>query len=361
MNRGLRTSQRRTTRANGGDLSRAALRVAAAILIVVVASLPALAGDDPQPASLTSRVIDEAGKPVARATVVVAVAGSQVVITNGEVRNDGGFHVTAVTDEAGRFVFPTQKGDMWFAVTHPTGYAEVKCSRQAVPESIKLAPWLRVEGTYLVARKPQANVRLRLNRTMMNVGGQKVTWIIWQSLVHTDANGRFVFDRALPGLTSIERNLSFNGNQGATEVASGTRIQTRLTAGRTTHIDFGASGRPVIGKLQHAADLKHETAWNFAYVNVTPLVHLFQAPSFGATVDREGNFSINDVPPGEYVLQVNFIKNPFEEGAGEHLAAHRFTVPEINEKLAQRPVDLGVLTLQPGGRLRVMAAPPAKN
>jgi hypothetical protein len=106
----------------------------------------------------------------------------------------------------------------------------------------------------------------------------------------------------------------------------------------------------VIGQLQHAAHLEHETAWNFAYVDVAPRVPLFQAPSFGATVDRKGNFSIDDVPPGEYVLRVNFIKSPFEEGAGERLVDRRFTVPEINEKLSLRPVDLGMLTLESASR-----------
>src|ERR1700676_4942163 len=105
---------------NGGDLSRGTLRVAAAILIVVVASLPALTGDDPHPASLTSRVIDEAGKPASKATVVLAVAGSQIVISNGEVRNNSSFRVKLVTDEAGRFGFPPQDGDFWFVVTHPS-------------------------------------------------------------------------------------------------------------------------------------------------------------------------------------------------------------------------------------------------
>jgi len=307
------------------------LRVAATMLIVVVASLPALTGDDPQPATLTSRVIDEASKPASKAIVVLADARSQIDIINGEVRNNVGFRVT---DEAGRFGFRPQDGDFWFVVTHPAGYAQVKCSHKSVPKSIQLNPWARVEGTFRVARKPVANAAIRCRV-------QDLPWIWVYNTSTTDLNGRFVFERSLPGPASVRRNLNFKV---PIELSSTAEIRTKLTAGQTARIDFGATGRPVVGQLEHAADSKQETPWNFASIQVAPLVHVVQETTFVATIDRAGNFRIDDVPPGNYVLQVNFFKR-----AAEHLAGHRFTVPEINDKFAQRPVDLGVLTLRPGG------------
>jgi len=63
--------------------------------------------------------------------------------------------------------------------------------------------------------------------------------------------------------------------------------------------------------------------------------------TFEANADRDGNFAIDDVPPGTYLLYVYFPQRP-----GPHVQGHRFTVPKVNEKLSQRPVDLGTLTLQ---------------
>jgi len=354
MDRVLRTRQRPTTRVKCGDLARAGRYVLTATLAAVLGIVSALGAPTSPPSPWTSQVTDQAGKPAAGATVVLAVAGSQVVIMNGKLHVGHGFRVK-MADQAGRFGFPRQDGDFWFVMMHPAGYAQVKCSPKSVPKTIQLAPWARVEGTYRVAREPQENVTLWLNHAVSNGGAPNEPWIVWQSSVNTDAKGRYVFDRAVPGYASLGRDVRLDVNQGAIEMASAAKILTRLTAGQTTRIDFGASGRPVIGHLKDAVDSKQETPWNFAYIRVAPFVRAFQRPTFTATTDREGNFCIDDVPPGNYILSVFFPKN-----RAENLSEHRFTVPGIDEKLSQRPVDLGVLTLEPSGPVRVMAAPAKK-
>jgi hypothetical protein len=358
MNR-LRTEHRRAT----GRLSRRARRpvaiLAFAAIFIAACAVPRLRADDAKlsaaakpaddskAASLTSRVTDEAGKPVSKATVVMAVGPCQVYLPAGDVTGIR-FRAKVVTDEAGRFRFLAANGPLLIAVLHPIGYAQVRCTRQSVPESIKLAPWARAEGTYRIARKPVANVSIEVSHDGTNIGVPNGPWVIWMDSAITDANGRFVFERTLPGPTSIGRKLNFTLNEGFTEVASSSKIHVLLTAGQTTGVEFAFSGRPVIGQLRHAADLKQVTPWNFADIDVEPLVPLFNKPSFEATADREGNFSIDGVPPGEYVLKAAVrSKNPIEL-ASERLVS-RFTVPEISEKLSQRPVDLGVLTLESTG------------
>ena len=66
-----------------------------------------------------------------------------------------------------------------------------------------------------------------------------------------------------------------------------------------------------------------------------------QQLNFNARPDAKGNFAIDDMPPGNYFLNVWIAGNrPFQ------MQAHRFTVPKVHEKLSQRPVDLGVLTME---------------
>jgi hypothetical protein len=60
---------------------------------------------------------------------------------------------------------------------------------------------------------------------------------------------------------------------------------------------------------------------------------------------RAGDGDKTAPPPkaaGKYVLTAGFRNNP-----PDRLSTHPFSVPEINKKLSQRPVDVGVLTLDP--------------
>jgi hypothetical protein len=66
-----------------------------------------------------------------------------------------------------------------------------------------------------------------------------------------------------------------------------------------------------------------------------------ESPYITATVDRDGSFRIDDVPPGDYVLGVEFDQHP----AGR-LKNYRFSVPEIDGQRLDRPLDLGVLALE---------------
>jgi hypothetical protein len=65
-------------------------------------------------------------------------------------------------------------------------------------------------------------------------------------------------------------------------------------------------------------------------------------PGFQATLDSQGNLTIDGVPAGDYELSVQVA------GIKEKALRHRFSVPAVDQKLLQRPVDLGVLTLNLG-------------
>ncbi len=59
-----------------------------------------------------------------------------------------------------------------------------------------------------------------------------------------------------------------------------------------------------------------------------------------ATANRDGRFRIDDVPAGEYSLNVSFVRN--EAG---HLRDYLFVVPPADTASAGQPVDLGALRL----------------
>ena len=173
-------------------------------------------------------------------------------------------------------------------------------------------------------------------------------------------------------------------DDGATEVTSSQRVSAEFIAGKTTTIDLGGTGRPVVGKLAPPADYSESVFWNFAIVNVevdllkpkSPLAPAdlqddperrkawwdewkatdegkawqtayetydklrSASPYFTASVDREGSFRIDDMPAGDYVLGVRFSKN-----SPGFLSGYRFSVPSVEDGRAAERFELGTLTL----------------
>jgi hypothetical protein len=174
-------------------------------------------------------------------------------------------------------------------------------------------------------------------------------------------------------------------DDGATEVTSSKMAPIKLSAGETARIDLGGDGRPVIGKLAPPKGHNERVLWNFAsmFVNAdlpklkTPTLPVAlqndrnriaawwkewqlsdegrawqdmheanerirnETPYFSVSIDRDGAFRIDDVPPGNYVLSVRF-----DQHAAGSLQNYQFAVPSIDKNQLEFPVDLGVLTLE---------------
>ena len=130
---------------------------------------------------------------------------------------------------------------------------------------------------------------------------------------------------------------------GATEVTSSCKIPVDFPAGKTLHLDLGGTGRAVVGTLQPADGFHGKVRWNFALVSAQSRKQDPTAPYLTASVDRDGKFRIDDVPPGEYRLAVRFDRN--EDDAGR-LFNHAFKVPPPDAAPDARPIDLGTLRLK---------------
>ena len=111
-------------------------------------------------------------------------------------------------------------------------------------------------------------------------------------------------------------------------------IGADFPSGKTVHIDLGGIGRPVVGRLQPPEGFTGKVRWNFA--DITRRGRREDSPYFTVTVDREGKFRIDDVPAGDYLLSVRFMR----EDVG-HLSDHRFRVPALEGDAAVRPVRPG--------------------
>ncbi len=108
--------------------------------------------------------------------------------------------------------------------------------------------------------------RSRLDVTRLTSYGNDVPNIFTQHESTTGPDGRFVFERVIPGTGRIGRRIMLMADEGATEVTSSCRIAANFPAGKTVHIDLGGTGRAVVGKLQPPEGFPGEVRWNFALI-----------------------------------------------------------------------------------------------
>jgi hypothetical protein len=297
---------------------------------------------------LVATVFTADGAPAANAKVALGLAGDTILVIDGEIKiiDDNKPRKCWTTDQAGQFHWPPLIDKYWLVVTHPGGFARRKCDPKSNPSNIRLTGWARVEGSLKVGGKLEPKALISIQHSTANAWrseeGPEVEVVYGEK---TDDRGRFRFDRVIPGEGRVGRVLQMSWNEESKVGTSASLVRANFISGETNHIDLGASGRPIIGQLRRSPDSTLETPWSFAVVRVDPTNPKDPASriSFSATVDRDGNFSIDDVPTGKYVLNAAFLKPP-----RDRLANHPFEVPAIEEKLSQRPVDLGVLTMDSG-------------
>jgi hypothetical protein len=123
---------------------------------------------------------------------------------------------------------------------------------------------------------------------------------------------------------------------------SSCRLATSFVGGQTLQIGLNGTGRPAVGKLLPPEGFAEPVRWNLAQVRVQLAAAEMRrsVEQWSATVDREGKFRIDDMPPGDYSLSVRFQQDP-----PGNLWDYRFKVLLADGDRAEEPVDLGELRL----------------
>jgi len=291
--------------------------------------------------SVVAKVMTPDLLPAKGAKVALGIAGSQITIKNGEIHDLSTFCDRETTDGSGRFHFPAQDEKFQLVITHPSGFAHIKATPDwDLTRVIRLEPWSRVEGTLKIGPTLAAHAPLVINTNRVHSYGDDVANISTNYQASTGPDGRFVFERVIPGRGVIGREIRLTMGQGSWMVTSSNQVHIELPAGKTVTVDLGGTGRPVVGTLQPPQGFKGRVQWNYVLVSVRPADHETRATVFNlcATVDRDGKFRIDDVPEGDYVLDVQFHK----DGSGS-LRDYRLTVPSSGRKGVTEPIDLGTL------------------
>jgi len=288
-------------------------------------------------------VLTPAGLPAAGAKMAVAVGNSEFTITNGDLLGRSFVVDVRETDASGHFRFPPQDRDYYLVIIHPTGYAWFRPIPRSNRRRITLDPWARVEGTYRVGGRPLAGARMSLFAGELRPLGDDGPEFTIRSQTVTGPDGRFVFDRVPACSGQVSRALKWAPRIGNTELESACTIDTEFSSKRVVLIDVGQNGRAVIGKLKPARGFDKPVLWQLAWVDVVPNVenHSAENRRYQATIDCEGRFRVDDLPPGYYSISsrpADFVPAYF--------FAKSFVVPNGDARPFNQPLDLGELEVQ---------------
>lgn len=330
------------------------------------------------------------GQRAVDADVAIAIAGSQVTIRNGQFRDGSTYCDRRKADAEGRLTIPIQTEPFEVFVIHPAGYAHVKLQPGSSLKSIDLDAWSRVEGILHFGTDVAANAPLALLPDGTQ-HGDDVPSLSFDWKTQTDEEGKFVFERVIPGNAAIVRRVDFNVMPTSNGTAYSSLGRFEFAKGRTTQLKLGGIGRPVIGKLARPEGTTGDVDWNFSLVTLaldvpnlptlpyppdiendpvrrvewyqswirTPVGAKWQRVHesilrrsqvyYYSAVDRDGSFRFEDVPVETYRLGARLESVPkmkFARGEVIGSIEHHFTMPEIPGGRSDTPLDLGSLTLQ---------------
>jgi len=242
----------------------------------------------------------------------------------------------------GSFRLPARKEGDRLLIVHEEGWAIVLLSGFS-GGSIYLQPWGRIEGTLWIGQQPAVDAKISVHSDY----GRADT-IAFSFNAQTDAEGRFQFDKVAPGPVEVSRRMltPFSRN-GSGAVANTQQKRIEIKAGETAHVTLGGTGVQVRGRIvtepSRADAVLELTAQNLRPVALKPDP---QKPptGYGFFCQPDGSFVVEDVPPGDYVLEtrVSAVKNRLDPEA----SLRNFRIGERNVEVVipdnqSEPIDLG--------------------
>lgn len=209
-----------------------------------------------------------------------------------------GREVEVKSDAQGFFELPSEDMTWWIVALHERGHA-VMTSRAFFEgeRKIILQPWGRLEGELRRGNEawPETSVMFTAgNSPYFNPWTPRVQFV---TETRTDAQGRFIVPMA-PAIRGYMHTFVV----GSRETGMTWRHEpVAIEPGQTTRITLGGTGQRVTGRVNWGEDL---------YLWVSLLEHArhpareFHARQplryYSASVQGDGRFTIDDVPPGRY-------------------------------------------------------------
>jgi hypothetical protein len=271
---------------------------------------------------IVGRLIDADGAPAAAAQVAWVSPGQQAFIdANAKISDNflASPEVIAKTDAEGRFELVRGLAPGAIVAVHPKGYAQIESTSLKPGNPIRLIAWSRVEGQFKQGDATPRNVRMGIYPLDANARSRSAP-INWMLSATTQSDGSFVFEHvpSIPQAVGLYELLGLAA-----------RVTIDPKPGQTETVHIGGTGRQVTGLLQLPADLGVDRVYSEfrpdrgqAFVTLRPASDLGDEPDkvfaqadprrqfySGKIIDGH-QFTIYDVPSGQYVLNVRILAGP---------------------------------------------------
>ncbi|MHC4323983.1 MAG: carboxypeptidase regulatory-like domain-containing protein [Planctomycetota bacterium] len=297
-------------------------------------------------------VLSPDGTPISGADVVISTDWLQV--TNGKINSRSSERNLVIrTDINGKFLFKQPVSHYAIIVLNEQGCAKVTPHEFMASRTITLSPWGRIEGTLRIGTRPGVDKLIAFWPEPPQQ--REYPRINFEYEVQTDDDGHFAFTNILPGKGTVAR---------ATPIDDRARrfsyhIDIEIVSGRTTHVQIGGTGRPVIGKVV-VPDLI-ENIFNWQYTDHSLRVSSTINPPYkilSFECDQDGSFRVEDVPAGDYCIYLHAYKPPPNSRSyrGERIGmlSQPFNIPEMPGGRSDEPLDLGELEIEVVGKSVLM-------
>lgn len=284
-------------------------------------------------------VLSPDGKPLADAEVMIVTR--QLQILNGKAGSrPSGDKLSVKTDANGRFSFAPKTEAYSIVILHEQGYAFASQDGLAAMENVSLTGWARLEGTLKIGEKAGVKETVTFNPKSL----PELTGVIFDFRTQTDNSGKFVFNKIPAGEGSVTRQILTGGNA---RLSTHT-VNIKAVSGQATEVQIGGTGRPVAGKIKIPEQIRNRTAWQNieGALNVESSNNLYSF--IGFKVNNDGTFRVEDVPGGEYVLNVQAYDSVAGLSGREQAAmvTHRFSVPVMPSGKSSEIFELGDFELE---------------
>jgi peroxiredoxin len=306
------------------------------------------------------------GVVASNAAILLPASGNAAVLGDRRFEYEDQSTVFYASSTGG-FVVPEIPQVPLFYVAHDEGFCEFSLKDAHSPLSIHLQPWGRLEGVVTLEGKPAPHEKMALMRGDMIPGVIRLSLSPALFQTESDEQGRFVFEHVPPGEATIYR-MVHNMYCAAQYVD--------VAPGKPTVIQHGFQGRLLKGRLMSSdtsTNLNWKSGMGFRLATKTSRPEpppgedarswqqkYLQSPegkqalrethSFGLLIEPNGEFKIDDVPPGVYELSGQLHEGGSSGfGFGGKLLGRinqEVIVPESAKGQPNEPLDLGEFVLQ---------------
>jgi uncharacterized GH25 family protein/DNA-binding beta-propeller fold protein YncE len=293
--------------------------------------------------------------PISGVDVALATEDGRVSVTEGRFdRNQNAGEMTK-TDARGRFEFLPLENDQYVVIAlSDDGFAEASADQVQQRMPLRLRPWGRLKGRVLLGHKPDAGRQVSYTPQLASRGS--FAFYVWnfRYQAQTDQQGRFEFDRVMPGPGTASRIVIREFDRGQQQ-SPGWTVPVDIREGRTTEVTIGGTGRLVVGKARLKGTPERPVSWStnepvmITAWDKTRNTQAQPAQRYVGTFLGTGEFRAPDVPAGDYKLTLQ-IDGPRVGGgfAGAQVigeGAREFTIPPVpNAAESETPFDLGEVT-----------------